>query len=150
MTQNPESRALSGAQKSVALVGVCLVVAALGIFGGAAALSVLWGGSVAWLNLWVLTRSVQNLLNGFSVQWAVVCATKFVALLVVTYLLLSFDLAQPVGLAAGFGSLPLGIFFHSLVAPPSGNDLYRSTHRPARSPVEGPSASAHSASTRHA
>ena len=99
-------------------VGALFVVAAFGYFSGRAAFSVFCGAAIASLNLWVLSRSVSNLLSGQSSGWAAAAAFKFVALLALVYLLLQSGAVGTIGLAVGFGALPLGILLAGVFGTP--------------------------------
>ena len=81
--------------------------------------SALVGASVAVANLWVLSRAVRNLLSGAGSRspWAIVAAAKFFVLLGVTYALVRSGVIAPLGLALGFGALPVGILLSGLASP---------------------------------
>ena len=110
MKSELEDPALQQAQKAVVFFGAVFVLVAFGYFSGHAAFSVLCGAAMASLNLFLLSRAVQNLMAGHNQGWALAAVFKFAALLVVVYLLLQSGLVLPIGLAAGFGALPLGVF----------------------------------------
>lgn len=98
------------------MAGLCFLA-----FGSAWALSVLAGAGVALGNLWVMARTVKNLLagRGAAVPWSAVAVLKFFALFGVTYLLVRSPAIEVLGLTLGFVALPLGIVFGSLLqAPP--------------------------------
>lgn len=100
----------------VLMAGLCLLA-----FGPSWGLSVLAGAGVALGNLWVMARTVKNLLGGqgASVPWSAVAVLKFFALFGVTYLLVRSPALEALGLAVGFVALPLGVVFGSLLqAPP--------------------------------
>lgn|GEM_PF-3880941 len=73
-----------------------------------------WAGSaIVLVNLAILARSVQKLLTGGGGRWGVVVVLKFVGLIAVTYFLLGLVAVDPLGLALGFATLPLGIVLGS-------------------------------------
>lgn len=91
-------------------------------FGSATGLSIAAGGTVAALNLLVLSRTVQNLVAGQRSSWALIAVLKFIVLLAVTYGLIASGLVLPLGLAVGFGALPLGILIAGMLSAPSALD----------------------------
>jgi hypothetical protein len=115
-------------RRTYGAVAVCgLGLAALsGMWMGAAwSVSVAAGASVAVGNLWALSRAVRNLLASEgtgTVPWSLVAVLKFFALLALTYLLVQSPQIQALGLALGFGALPLGIVFGSLLQAPSASE----------------------------
>jgi hypothetical protein len=111
----------------VAVVGVLLAAAGLAFFGIRAAGSVLIGALVALGNLWVLARAVKNLLAGGQAKWAGVAFLKFLVLLAVTYGLVKSGVIDPLTLAVGFGSLPLGILVAGTFFAPADPSLVKDT-----------------------
>ncbi|NLE86182.1 MAG: hypothetical protein GX607_07275 [Myxococcales bacterium] len=95
-------------------------LAALGL-GVSWGLSVVAGAALALGNLWALSRAVQNLVRGDgpALPWTLVSVLKFFALLAVTWVLVRSPQLQPLGVALGFGSLPLGIVFGGLFQAPA-------------------------------
>jgi hypothetical protein len=79
-------------------------------------MSVAVGAGMAYANLAVLARSVSRLLGGAGGSWAAVFVLKFGALLALTYLLIDRELVSPLGLALGFGALPLGVTVGGLLS----------------------------------
>jgi hypothetical protein len=98
---------------AVAAAGVVLSIGAGVFVGPKFGASALAGALVALGNLWVLARAVRNLLSGGGnkTPWALMAVAKFFVLLGVTFVLVKSQLISPLGLAAGFGALPLGILF---------------------------------------
>lgn len=117
---------------SVSAVGIVIASCAFVISGAEVALSAGLGALLSIGNLVILQKAVTRLLAGAGTPWMLVAAFKFVLLLLVTYLLLASGLISALGLALGFGALPLGIVlgtvFGTLLskpgdAPPSGGSL---------------------------
>lgn len=114
-----------------AIAGVGLVVASLAtvFFGPTWGVSVLVGASIALGNLWILSRAIRNLFaaeGGAAVPWSMVAILKFFALLGLTYLAVKSGV-EPLGLAFGFGALPLGIVLGSLVQAPDADRVNEGT-----------------------
>lgn len=110
------------------VVGAGVVLSAVGFLGGGAALGLgaLAGALVGTVNLAVLTRSVQRLLAGGGARYGAIVVLKFLGLIAVTYFLLGLVAVDPLGLALGFGALPLGIvvgaaLWPSPLEPPTGS-----------------------------
>jgi hypothetical protein len=119
---------LRRAYGAVAVCGVLMAALCLLSFGVSFGLSVLAGTAVALGNLWVLARTVRNLLagSGTSVPWSAVAVLKFFALFGVTYLLVRSPAIEALGLTVGFVALPLGLVFGSLLqAPPDASAAAR-------------------------
>lgn len=101
---------------AVAAAGVVLSIAGAVFVAPKFGVSALVGTAVALGNLWLLARAVRNLLAdgpsaGPKTPWALMAVAKFFVLLGITYVLVRSELLSPLGLAAGFGALPLGILF---------------------------------------
>lgn len=111
MDANPEDSAMKRAHYLVLGVGVVLCLAAVSFLGVRIALSSAVGSAIASLNLLVLSRTVHRMVEGGGSSWALVAVLKFLVLLSITYLLIDRGLVEPLGLALGFGALPLGILF---------------------------------------
>jgi len=109
MDKNPEDSAMRQTHRAVLLVGASFVLIASSFYGLRVGFSVFAGAAVAAINLYVLSRAVHSLLEGQRSTWAGIAVPKFLILLAVTYGLIESGLVQPLGLAAGFGCLPLGI-----------------------------------------
>jgi hypothetical protein len=139
MESNPEDSAMKRAHVFVLCVGVAVALFAFSFLGSAVALSSAVGSGVASLNLLVLSRTVQRMVEGGGGSWALVAVVKFLVLLSTTYLLIDRGIVEPLGLALGFGALPFGI----LLAGTTGG-----THEHGSLPP-GPNASA-TAKTDHA
>jgi hypothetical protein len=116
MKPNSDENAMRRTHVAVGLVGVSLALAAWFWGGRALALGTAVGATVAALNLWVLARTVRNLLSGLSMSWGAVAAGKFLILMAVTYLALNSSFLSPLGFALGVGALPLGIVIAGLIA----------------------------------
>ncbi len=125
MKLNPDEDAMRQTHKAVWSMGAALSCGAFYFGGGQLALSTFVGAALAGVNLLVLTRTVRNLLAGFSASWGGVAAGKFLALMGATYLALNNDFIEPLGFALGIGALPLGIVFSSLFFSPTGNPKHR-------------------------
>lgn len=95
---------------AVGVAGLIFAVGAGSFLGLRAGISVVLGALVALANLWVLEKTVRNLLGGAQVKWGAVAVLKFIVLLVVTFGLVRSGFVLPLGLALGFGALPFGIF----------------------------------------
>ncbi len=109
MEKTPEDTAMRRAHLTVALVGVAFGLCGFSFFGAKAGLSVLSGALIASVNLLVLSRTVQKMVQGAGASWAGVALLKFLVLMAVTFGLIDSGLVLPLGLAAGFGALPFGI-----------------------------------------
>jgi hypothetical protein len=120
MTTTTPDNDLARTYASVAGMGVVLALGALSFLGVSAAVGALVGALMAGLSLVALARAVTNLVAGGRSSWALLAAFKFAFLLVLTYWLLESRLVPALGLALGFGALPLGIFFSTLVIPAPG------------------------------
>ncbi len=105
---------LKRAEAAVAAIGVVLSIGAWSFFGARVGGSVLAGAIVASLNLAVLARSVARLLAGASAKWGFLAFLKFIALLALTFVLVDRNWVDALGLAVGFGALPLGVVVGSL------------------------------------
>jgi hypothetical protein len=118
-TTTHDDLAMRRAYGAVAAVGVMLCVGAALLFSVKLGLSALVGSFIAVANLWVLSRAVRNLLSGSGSRtpWALVAAAKFFVLLGVTYVLVRSGVIAPLGLALGFGALPVGILLSGLASP---------------------------------
>lgn len=125
MKNDPEDLALRQAHRAVLFVGAVFVLIALGYVSGHAALSVFFGAGIAAVNLWLLSKSVRNLISGQNTGWAAAAALKFVALLGIIYLLIDSGLVLPVGLAVGFGALPVGILLAGVFGSSSQSSALR-------------------------
>jgi hypothetical protein len=101
------------AEIAVALIGATISTLAWGGFGFSFGASAFVGAALATANLVVLSRSVARLLEGSSPKWAMVALLKFIVLFGVTFVLIRRALVEPLGLAVGFGALPLGILLAS-------------------------------------
>ena len=107
----------------VSFVGIILTAGAWGMQGLVWSLGTFVGACLASMNLWVLARSVSQLLKGRSGSWAAVAGAKFLALLGLTYLALNHPLINPIAFSLGLCALPLGIVFAGLfVAQPASDD----------------------------
>jgi len=120
MTTTGPDQDLARTYAAVGGMGVVLALGALSFLGVSAAVGALVGALMAGLSLVVLARAVKNLVDGGRTSWAFLAAFKFAFLLILTYWLLESRLIPPLGLALGFGALPLGIFFSTLVIPAPG------------------------------
>ncbi len=127
--KNTDDLLLSRAYGAVAVVGV--VLSGLGFWyqGFVACASVFIGAAVALLNLWILSRAVKNHRGGAQVRWTGVALLKFTGLFGATFLLVKSGWVMPLGLAAGFGALPLGIFIAgTLFVPPEPSVVKETDH----------------------
>ena len=119
MEKRTEDIAMKRTHLAVGAVGAALSLAALSFYGVFAAASVGVGAIVASLNLYVLSRTVHNMLDGRSLSWGGVAFVKFTVLLAVTYGLINGGLVQPLALAVGFGALPFGILLAGAFGVPA-------------------------------
>jgi len=120
MTQAPDHE-LARTYWSVLGMGALLAIGSVSFLGVSAAAGALVGTAMSWLSLVTLARAVRNLVGGAArVSWAFVAVFKFAFLLVLTYWLLESGVIPPLGLALGFGALPLGIFASTLFMPTIG------------------------------
>lgn len=109
MEKTPEDSTMRRAHLTVAAAGILLALGGLIFFGLRPGLSVLTGAAIASVNLFVLARTVQKMVQGAGASWAGIALIKFLVLMAVTYGLIESGLVEPLGLAVGFGALPLGI-----------------------------------------
>ena len=119
-TTTHDDLAMRRAFGAVAACGFGVAALAAFGFGITWGLSAAAGAAIALGNLWVLSRAVQNLMRpeGAALPWTLVAVFKFVALLAVTWVLVRNPHVQPLGIALGFGALPLGIVFGSVLQAP--------------------------------
>lgn len=113
METNHDDKVLMRTQLSVLGMGALLCLFSLVLFGSTAWFSTAVGVAIASLNLLVLSKTVQHMVQGGGGSWAVIAGVKFLVLLGVTYLLIDSRLVTPLGLALGFGALPFGILVGS-------------------------------------
>ncbi len=121
MEKTPEDTAMRRAHLMVALAGVAFGLCGFVFFGVRAGSSVAAGAAVASINLLVLSRTVQRMVEGAGASWAGVALLKFLVLMAITYGLIDSGLVQPLGLAVGFGALPFGILLAGAFAAPVGD-----------------------------
>jgi len=95
-------------------VGVAMAALAWFLLGVPAATGAVLGAAMSGLSLVLLAKAVKNLVAGGRSSWALVAVFKFAFLLVLTYWVLRSRWVSPLGLALGFGALPLGIVLSSL------------------------------------
>ncbi|MCH2110233.1 MAG: hypothetical protein MK135_12965 [Polyangiaceae bacterium] len=93
----------------VAIAGLVLALLAQQLQGLEFAASAALGALIAGGNLYLLSRTVVNLMAGQRASWGAVAVLKFAGLLLLTYFVFQFEFVAPLGLALGFGALPLGI-----------------------------------------
>lgn len=105
---------LKRAEAAVAVLGVALSIGAWSFFGNRVGVSVFVGALMATANLAILARSVARLLAGASAKWGFLAFVKFIALLAFTFVLVERNWVNALGLAVGFGALPLGVVVASL------------------------------------
>ncbi len=99
------------ALRGVALVGLGSTAFAWFSEGTRAGLGVAYGAALAVGNFWVFARVIAAFLDkrGRTVPWIIVSLVKVLALFAAAYELMKHDLASPLALAIGYGSLPVGI-----------------------------------------
>jgi hypothetical protein len=126
MTTHAPDHELVRTYWAVLAVGAALAAGTLSFLGVSAASGVLVGTAMSWLSLVTLARAVRNLMGGAPrVSWGFLAVFKFAFLLVLTYWLLESGVVPPLGLALGFGALPLGIFASTLFMPAPGTHSTR-------------------------
>lgn len=102
---------------AIAACGAALALGALFLFGRKAALSAAVGVAVAEVNLWALARIVSAMLREErGGAWASIAFLKMLALIVVVGLLMRYAAVAPLAMLVGFGALPMGIAFGSLLS----------------------------------
>ena len=86
------------------------------------ALGVAIGGAIAVSNLWVLTRIISSVMpdeegprRDAKTAWGILGGFKFVLLLGLVWFLMTKHVVDPIPLLVGFGALPIGIAFGTLV-----------------------------------
>jgi hypothetical protein len=117
---------LRDAIRAVCVAGLALAVAGAAIWGPRAGASIAAGAALAAGNLWALARIVAALLphghgdakgsTDSRGPWVVLGLVKTAGLLLAAWVILSYRLAQPLFLLAGFVSLPIGIAIGTLVS----------------------------------
>ena len=120
----PLDARMRGCLWGVAITGAVLSLGGLAFFGLWSGFSVAVGAAIATANLWVLTRVVGALLPSDAAAagrqsragWALVAMVKMVGLIALMWLLIRHGVVSTLGLAAGFGSLPIGIAIGGLVS----------------------------------
>jgi len=93
----------------VAGVAVALAVGSVVGFGWRMGASCAAGGLVATLNLWAFAYVGRGMLTAKRRLWGLLGGLKLLVLLGVFYLLLSSGMLAGLGVAAGYGALPLGV-----------------------------------------
>lgn len=116
---NPSDPTLRRSYGTVALTGVAIVVALLGLGHSSEALGALAGSLLGLANLYTLARAVSALLEGRGASWGFVVLVKFIVLLGIAYLLLAHASLSPLGFSVGLGALPLGIVIATLMRAPA-------------------------------
>ncbi len=115
---------------TVASVGALLTVSGFAFAGIEFCLSTALGATIAFVNLVLLSRSVSRVLAGGRTTWAALFVVKFAALLLLTYLLIDRGLVVPLGLALGFGALPLGVVLGGFWTPEQTGQLSEAASLP--------------------
>jgi hypothetical protein len=95
----------------VAAAGALIAVVAALAFGMRALVGVAIGSALATANLWLVARIVRAFLlpSERRLSWGIVTVLKFSGLFAAVYLLYRSGWVDMLALAAGYGSLPLGI-----------------------------------------
>lgn len=100
-------------------VGACGLLFAIGAmigWGWRMALGVALGSAIAASNLWALHRIGAAFLTGKSRGlWALAGAGKFLVLAGLFAVVIKYRLVSPIAFVVGYGSLPVGITFGSLL-----------------------------------
>jgi dipeptide/tripeptide permease len=139
--QDPRDDNGLSAVKAAAILGAIFTVAAAGLYGARAALSVAVGAGIAVANLLMLRAIIRALIRGpeeppkdsagdepdekssqdhaeigrrGGVAWAVFAVLKIFLLFGGVWILLTRGLVAPIPLVVGYGVLPLGIAAASL------------------------------------
>jgi hypothetical protein len=125
------------AAKAAAILGGIFALAALGLYGGRAAGSVVLGAGIAVANLMTMRAIIRSLLRGpdddpadppadgsgadhraegrrGGAAWGLFAVLKIVILFGGIWILLTRGLVDPMPLVVGYGVLPLGIALSSL------------------------------------
>ena len=117
----PPDRGMNAALTGVALFGVALALLTLAGWGIHSAGSVALGAALATLNLWAFSRIGGALVSGRqgrAASWASLGVFKLVALMVGVYMLIDYDLVEPIPLMVGYAALPGGITLATLFNKP--------------------------------
>jgi hypothetical protein len=118
---------LTAALVAVAVCGALLCVGSVFTHGPKVAGSVAAGAAIAASNLYVLSRIVRALIGGDQAgegrgagmgagAWGVLALGKMLVLFGGIWLLMTSGRVDPIGLLVGYGSLPIGIAFGSIVS----------------------------------
>lgn len=112
-------KALKPTIVTIASVAAAMTVASAFLAGGRTTIAIAIGGLLATLNFILFIRLVAAFLDqkGNSAPWAIVGAVKLVGLFAVVYIILKRGDLPPLGLAMGYGSLPIGISLGTLFKP---------------------------------
>lgn len=96
-------------------MGAVFVAFALALGGGRAGASVAFGGLVALLNLWGISRIVKGILSGegTGASWGLVALFKILALFGGIFLVLRQGYFDLLPVVIGYGALPLGVVIGS-------------------------------------
>ncbi len=108
-TDHERDEGLGRPLTAVAVSSVVLTLLAPFAFGSGAMVGVAIGGALALSNLWVIAVVVRGFMRGAGLPWGAFAAVKFLALLLLVWIVLKNGWAQPLTLALGYAALPLGI-----------------------------------------
>lgn len=121
---NPDPARLGDAAMRVAVLsvfasGAALALGALAFFGARAALGVAIGGAIATANLALFARlgDVFIARKGRTAPWTAIALLKLIFLFGGVWLILQSEIVSALSLAAGYGSMPVGIILGSLFGP---------------------------------
>jgi hypothetical protein len=105
---------------TVAVIGLLMAVGAAFVWGSRMAFSVGVGAAFATSNLYLLAKIVGRVMGGAGASgagaWSIIAVTKMAVLLGGGWLLLTRGWVDPIGLCAGYGSLPIGIALSPLLS----------------------------------
>jgi hypothetical protein len=106
------------AMVAVLSLGALMAITAELSWGARMALSVGAGAAIAASNLYVLSRIVGAMIAGGAGAgaWGVIAFMKMLILFGGIWMMMTRGLVDPMGLLAGYGSLPIGIVIGSIVS----------------------------------
>jgi hypothetical protein len=110
---------------AVVLSGALMALMAFFVWGARLGVSVVVGGVIAASNLYVLSRIAHAVVVGGqgsgAAAWGAIALGKMALLFGSIWWVMARGLVDPLGLVAGYGSLPIGIAIGSIVSDKTGS-----------------------------